>query len=65
LLKHFMQLARRHSADIVMLEVRPSNIPAIRLYEKLGFNEIGIRQNYYPALDGREDALLLALSLAG
>jgi ribosomal-protein-alanine N-acetyltransferase len=48
-----------------MLEVRPSNIPAIRLYEKLGFNEIGIRQNYYPALDGREDALLLALSLAG
>jgi len=65
LLKHFMQLARRHSADIVMLEVRPSNIPAIRLYEKLGFNEIGVRRNYYPAQDGREDALLLALSLVG
>jgi len=63
LMKHFLQLARRHDADIVMLEVRPTNKPAIRLYEKLGFNEIGVRRNYYPADDGREDALLLALSL--
>lgn len=63
LLKHFLQLACRHNADTVMLEVRPSNTPAIRLYEKLGFNEIGLRRNYYPAEDGREDALLLALSL--
>ncbi len=63
LLKHFLQLARRHNADIAMLEVRPSNRPAIRLYEKLGFNEIGVRRDYYPATDGREDALLLALSL--
>ena len=63
LMKHFLQLARRHDADIVMLEVRPSNKPAISLYEKLGFNEIGVRRNYYPADEGREDALLLALSL--
>jgi ribosomal-protein-alanine N-acetyltransferase len=65
LLTHFLQLARRHNADIVMLEVRPSNRKAIKLYEKLGFNEIGVRSNYYPAGEGREDALLLALSLGG
>ena len=64
LLKHFQQLARRHGADTLMLEVRPSNRNAISLYEKLGFNEIGVRRNYYPAAEGREDALLLALSLA-
>lgn len=63
LMKHFLQLARRHDADIVMLEVRPTNKAAISLYEKLGFNEIGVRRNYYPADEGREDALLLALSL--
>jgi len=63
LMQHFQQLARRHGADTLMLEVRPSNRIAISLYEKLGFNEIGVRRNYYPAKDGREDALLLALSL--
>jgi ribosomal-protein-alanine N-acetyltransferase len=63
LLKHFIQLARRHKADTLMLEVRPSNRAAIRLYETLDFNEIGMRRNYYPAENGREDALLLALSL--
>jgi len=65
LMKHFMQLARRHDADMIMLEVRPSNAPAIALYRKLGFDEIGLRRNYYPARDGREDALILARSLLG
>lgn len=63
LLKHFLHLARRHHADMVMLEVRPTNTAAIRLYEKLGFNRMGARPNYYPAENGREDALLLGLSL--
>jgi ribosomal-protein-alanine N-acetyltransferase len=63
LMKHFMQLACRHNADTIMLEVRPSNVAAVKLYEKMGFNEIGVRRNYYPAGEGREDALLLALSL--
>ena len=63
LMKHFMQLACRHNADTLMLEVRPSNTAAVNLYEKLGFNEIGVRRNYYPAQEGREDALLLALTL--
>lgn len=63
LLKHFLQLAGRHGADTVMLEVRPSNRKAISLYEQLGFNEIGVRRNYYPGEGGREDALLFALNL--
>ena len=39
------------------LEVRASNLPAITLYEKLGFGEIGRRKNYYR--NPREDALIL------
>ena len=39
------------------LEVRASNMPAITLYEKLGFTEIGRRKNYYR--NPREDALIL------
>ena len=39
------------------LEVRASNIPAITLYEKMGFHEIGRRRNYYR--NPREDALIL------
>ena len=39
------------------LEVRASNVPAIALYEKMGFSEIGRRKNYYR--NPREDALIL------
>lgn len=45
-----------------MLEVRASNVAAIRLYEKLDFNEDGRRKGYYPAPDGREDAVLMSLT---
>lgn len=51
------------SADQAILEVRRSNIRAMRLYENAGFNVIGERKNYYPASNGREDAIILALSL--
>ena len=63
LLQHLLNLARRHGADLCLLEVRPSNIAAINLYHKLGFNEVGLRRNYYPDKDGREDAMILALNL--
>jgi ribosomal-protein-alanine N-acetyltransferase len=63
LMTHFLQLARRHNADMVLLEVRPSNQTAISLYRKCGFNEIGVRSNYYPAAKGREDALIFACNL--
>ena len=41
------------------LEVRASNTPAIRLYEKHGFREVGRRKNYYD--DPKEDAILMTL----
>jgi [ribosomal protein S18]-alanine N-acetyltransferase len=50
-------------AETMFLEVRPSNSGAIALYQKLGFNEIGTRKGYYPAENGREDAIMYALEL--
>ena len=47
----------------VFLEVRVSNKSAIRLYRKLGFDEMGRRKGYYPAGRRREDALLLSRTL--
>jgi len=48
-------------ANMTFLEVRPSNFSAIKLYLENGFDEIGVRRNYYPAKMGqREDALILA-----
>lgn len=62
LLLHLLDYARQRT-DTLFLEVRPSNHRAIALYQSSGFNEIGLRRNYYPARDGgREDALLMALA---
>lgn len=53
----------RGKTDTLFLEVRPSNRRAIGLYQSVGFNEIGLRRNYYNASGGgREDALLMALA---
>ena len=52
--------ARERDAQTMLLEVRPSNIAAINCYNSAGFNEIGSRKDYYPAPNGREDALLFA-----
>jgi ribosomal-protein-alanine N-acetyltransferase len=60
MLVQLVALARRHDAEIIFLEVRESNAAARRLYDKAGFNELGSRKDYYPAADGREDALILA-----
>lgn len=51
-------------ASHLFLEVRPSNKIAFKLYESLGFIEVGVRKDYYPSELGREDALVLALALA-
>jgi [ribosomal protein S18]-alanine N-acetyltransferase len=47
----------------VFLEVRPSNVAALSLYRSLGFERIGMRPDYYQAIHGREDAVVLALDL--
>jgi [ribosomal protein S18]-alanine N-acetyltransferase len=62
MLEHLIDFSRGR-AETIFLEVRPSNTHAIALYEDVGFNEIGIRKGYYPAVNGREDAIMLALEL--
>ena len=59
LLDFIMQLARERHCDRILLEVRPSNLVARHLYARVGFREVGRRRNYYPARNGREDAMLL------
>lgn len=63
LLDFLMDVARKHKADTAFLEVRPSNRAAIQLYQGAGFDEVGMRRNYYPARRGREDAIIMARSL--
>ena len=47
----------------INLEVRVSNMPAIKLYKKYGFNECGVRPGYY--LDNGEDALIMKRETGG
>lgn len=63
LLEHVISVARKHKGQMMFLEVRPSNETARRLYEDMGFNEFSVRKGYYPAANGREDAILMGLAL--
>lgn len=63
LLKHTLDTARSQQVRTLFLEVRPSNRPAIELYEKNGFETIALRKGYYPAQTGREDALVMRIKL--
>lgn len=63
ILDHLLDLAVKHDAEVAFLEVRPSNVAAKQLYATAGFNEVGVRRNYYPARFGREDAVIMARSL--
>jgi len=60
LLTRILADAAGEGAVYAFLEVRASNSPAIRLYEKFGFHQIGVRKGYYP--DNKEDALVMAKS---
>ncbi len=64
LLNRLLDIARWNGAEQAFLEVRPSNPLAKALYESVGFSEIGRRPRYYPAHDGREDAIVMALNIA-
>lgn len=63
LLEEAMRLARGRGAHHVFLEVRPTNAGAKALYSRFGFRQVAVRPGYYPAHDGREDALVLTLAL--
>jgi ribosomal-protein-alanine N-acetyltransferase len=63
LLRQAMMAGRQGGATSLLLEVRPSNEKALALYKHFGFQQIGVRRGYYPAEQGREDALVLTHSL--
>lgn len=64
LLAHLISQLKQQNVQTLWLEVRESNLSAQRLYEKLGFNQVDIRKNYYPCADGqRENAVVMACYL--
>ncbi|MCG6936316.1 MAG: ribosomal protein S18-alanine N-acetyltransferase [Proteobacteria bacterium] len=63
MMEYMLEQAEQAGAEVILLEVRPSNTAAIQLYRDMQFNEVGIRPDYYPAVDGREDALIMARSM--
>ncbi len=64
ILNQLLEYAKQKCAKSVFLEVRVSNKIAVNLYHKSGFNQIGLRKNYYPnGKNEREDALILALEI--
>lgn len=63
IMEHLVDVAADHGAELILLEVRPSNRRAVKLYRGLGFSEVGRRRAYYPDDPGREDALVLARRL--
>lgn len=64
-LEHLLSRAAATGSSEAYLEVRPSNVTALRLYRVLGFEPIGVRRGYYQAVGGREDAIVLKLALRG
>lgn len=63
LTEFLLKLSRDYGASRIYLEVRPSNTAARRLYAHSGFAEIARRRAYYPAVTGREDAIVMERSL--
>ena len=59
MLEFLLKTADEAGVESIFLEVRVTNLPAIRLYKSVGFMEIGIRKGYYPGIPSREDALIL------
>lgn len=57
LMENLIQILKRESIIKMTLEVRASNVPAINLYNQLGFKPEGIRKAYYE--DNKEDALIM------
>jgi ribosomal-protein-alanine N-acetyltransferase len=63
LIRYLLEKAEGAGMSEAFLEVRPSNVIAMLLYESLGFEQVGTRRGYYQALGGREDAAVLRLRL--
>jgi len=64
LLNQSVACARGLGMASMLLEVRPSNVRALDIYQRYGFAQIGRRKGYYPAADGqREDAIVMRVEL--
>ena len=63
LLQEAEWIAKQHQAENCFLEVRVSNQTGLNLYSSAGYNEIACRKAYYPADQGREDAIIMAKAL--
>lgn len=63
LLNEAETIAKASGAEMCFLEVRPSNKSGLHLYRSEAYNEIGVRKKYYPADNGREDAIVMAKTL--
>ena len=59
LLQYLLERARGFAVDRIFLEVRPSNKAALALYDRSGFQILGVRERYYKAPQGNEDAVVL------
>lgn len=62
-LEWMAEVGRGHGARTMLLEVRPTNAEALRIYQRYGFERIGMRRGYYPAPGGREDAIVMRTTL--
>jgi len=63
LLQHVKAALLEKGIASIFLEVRESNVIALSLYESEGFHEIDVRKNYYPTVNGRENAIIMACTL--
>lgn len=63
LLDDVLMISQQQKASTIFLEVRASNQRAIQLYQMAGFNEIGLRKNYYPTTQAKEHAVIMALMI--
>lgn len=64
LIRDSIRRCRERGLTQMYLEVRESNTGARALYANLGFEEIGLRRNYYRTVGGRENAVLMMRGLA-
>ncbi|TQV82917.1 ribosomal protein S18-alanine N-acetyltransferase [Aliikangiella coralliicola] len=63
LMEHLIQFVKDNHIVSIFLEVRQSNKTAMKLYQNFDFEEIGVRKNYYPCKQGREDAVVMQFTL--
>lgn len=62
-MRAYLQHIKAQGVSEALLEVRPSNLVALHLYNKIGFVKIGIKEQYYQDSQGCEDAWVLSLNL--